>query len=302
MKKNQVQIGGTYVAKVSGQLASVRIDGESPYGGWEATNIATGRKVRIKSPQRLRRKTQPVSGGVTAELQVVQNDARPEQMDEPDAAETSQTEGENDDQLPDNQLCATKGCKGLPVMTYLGKPYCQACWDQHCSEETLPRETSGSACCPNEQPSEQEKTMSKKSNKKQTKSQPAGQKIVRGDNSKTKSGKGVSAKAPKVPEAAKPKATVPKGTKAAKKAPEAKEKALSGLDAATKVLKEAGRPLNCKAMVAGMLEKGYWKTGGKTPWATLYSAILREINEKKKESRFKKTGRGLFEHTGKERS
>lgn len=106
---------------------------------------------------------------------------------------------------------------------------------------------------------------------------------------KTKSSKG------KGPKAATAKAKAPKGTKAAKKAPEAKEEGLSGLDAAAKVLKEAGKPLNCKAMVAMMLDKGYWKSGGKTPWATLYSAILREINEKKNESRFKKTGRGLFE-------
>lgn len=41
MKKKQVQVGGTYVAKVSGQIARVRIDAESPYGGWDATNIDT---------------------------------------------------------------------------------------------------------------------------------------------------------------------------------------------------------------------------------------------------------------------
>ena len=33
---------------------------------------------------------------------------------------------------------------------------------------------------------------------------------------------------------------------------------------------------------------------GQTPAATLYSAILREINTKGKESRFKKADRGLF--------
>ena len=73
------------------------------------------------------------------------------------------------------------------------------------------------------------------------------------------------------------KAKAAKVPKAARKAPEAKERALSGLDAAAKVLKESGKPLNCKAMVAMMLDKGYWKTDGKTPWATLYSAIIREV-------------------------
>jgi len=55
MKKAQVTIGNTYSAKVSGNIARVRIDGECPYGGWNGTNLDTGRKVRIKSAQRLRR-------------------------------------------------------------------------------------------------------------------------------------------------------------------------------------------------------------------------------------------------------
>lgn len=59
MKKDQVQIGGTYVAKVSGQLARVRIDAESRFGGWDATNVSTHRKVRIKSAQRLRQEVRP---------------------------------------------------------------------------------------------------------------------------------------------------------------------------------------------------------------------------------------------------
>ncbi|MHC4405845.1 MAG: hypothetical protein ACYTG0_39880 [Planctomycetota bacterium] len=54
MKKNEVKIGGVYAAKVSDKLVSVRIDAENPHGGWDATNLATGKKVRIKSAQRLR--------------------------------------------------------------------------------------------------------------------------------------------------------------------------------------------------------------------------------------------------------
>jgi len=54
MKKNEVKVGGVYVAKVSGMLVRVRINGPSPYGGWDATNTATGRRIRIKSAQRLR--------------------------------------------------------------------------------------------------------------------------------------------------------------------------------------------------------------------------------------------------------
>ena len=77
-----------------------------------------------------------------------------------------------------------------------------------------------------------------------------------------------------------------------------KPKKLSAIDAAAKVLGEAGQPMNCQEMIAAMAEKGYWKSpGGQTPAATLYSAILREISKKGKESRFKKTERGKFATT-----
>jgi len=54
MKRAEVQIGKVYLAKVSNRLVQVRIDGENRYGGWDATNLATGKRVRIKSAQRLR--------------------------------------------------------------------------------------------------------------------------------------------------------------------------------------------------------------------------------------------------------
>ena len=57
MKKNEVKIGETYRAKVSGSVVDVRITGENPHGGWDAVNALTNRKVRIKSAQRLRCKT-----------------------------------------------------------------------------------------------------------------------------------------------------------------------------------------------------------------------------------------------------
>ncbi len=69
---------------------------------------------------------------------------------------------------------------------------------------------------------------------------------------------------------------------------------LSGLDAAAKVLAEAGEPLRSKQIVETMLAKGYWTTNGKTPAATIYAAMLREIQTKGKDARFKKTDRGLF--------
>ena len=72
-------------------------------------------------------------------------------------------------------------------------------------------------------------------------------------------------------------------------------KKLSCLDAAAKVLAESGEPMNTKAMIEAMAAKKLWSSpNGKTPSATLYSAILREIDTKKAESRFRKADKGLF--------
>lgn len=77
------------------------------------------------------------------------------------------------------------------------------------------------------------------------------------------------------------------GGPTAKKKPERKT---SAIDAAAKVLAESRQPMTTREMIDAMTAKGYWTSpGGKTPHATLYSAILREIGTKGKEARFKKT-------------
>ena len=53
MKKAEVKIGGKYYANVSGNRVEIQIDAEKPRGGWDATNLATGKKILIKSAQRL---------------------------------------------------------------------------------------------------------------------------------------------------------------------------------------------------------------------------------------------------------
>ena len=84
-------------------------------------------------------------------------------------------------------------------------------------------------------------------------------------------------------------------TKVPKAKAESKPKKVSAMDAAARVLSEAKEPMNCQEMIKLMAEKGYWTSpGGKTPHSTLYSAILREIDQKGKDSRFKKTERGKF--------
>ena len=75
----------------------------------------------------------------------------------------------------------------------------------------------------------------------------------------------------------------------------AQPKKLSALDAAVRVLGESGQAMNCQEMIAAMAAKGYWTSpGGKTPSATLYSSILRELKTKGGEARFRKTERGKF--------
>ena len=73
---------------------------------------------------------------------------------------------------------------------------------------------------------------------------------------------------------------------------------MSCIDAAAKVLSEKGEPMTCKEMIEAMAAKGYWSSpSGKTPHATLFSGILKEISTKGKESRFQKTDRGRFART-----
>lgn len=166
MKKDEIKIGGTYMAKVTDKVVPVRLDAENSHGGWDATNLVTNKKVRIKSAQRLR------------------GPARR---------------------------------KETPVET-----------------KHAPRKEAGS--------------------------------------------KEPTAKEPKAPKPAKP----------------VKEKKPSLLDSAATVLAKKGQPMRCGDIVETILSAGVWKTSGKTPAATLYSAILREINTKGGESRFAKTDRGLF--------
>ncbi len=245
MKKDDVAIGATYIAKVSGRLATVRIDRESPHGGWEATNAETGRAVRIKSAQRLR-----YAAGNVATAPAAPAPVEPEALD------------------PD--VCATVGCGAAAALTYLGRPRCQACYedDVQDNDET----TDDDSQTPNDEENDMAtKKTTRKSAKKATKR---------------------SAKAAKPAKATKPSAV-------RKPAGDDKPKRISALDAAAAVLQKAREPMNAKAMIAAMAEQGLWTSpNGKTPNATLYAAILREIGTKGGEARFRKSDRGMFEYAG----
>ena len=106
---------------------------------------------------------------------------------------------------------------------------------------------------------------------------------------KTATAKSASTKTAKAKET-KPKAT-PVATEPTKK--------ISQIDAALRILAKSKEPMNCQAMVDAMSAQGLWTSpGGKTPHATLYASILREINAKGKDARFKKVDRGQFVATG----
>lgn len=104
--------------------------------------------------------------------------------------------------------------------------------------------------------------------------------------------KSTKAKAPKTAKSAKPRS---KPAPKADTAPTDKPRRLSGLDAAAEVLCAAGEPMKVAAITERAREQGLWSPAGKTPAATLNSALVRDIAAKSGASRFRKHSRGLFE-------
>ena len=239
MKKSEVKIGGVYTAKVTNKLVQVRIDAESRYGGWEATNLATGKKVRIKSPTRLRA---AVGGdGAATGAKKAKGGKKAKVPAEAAQAQTSAPTGED-------VAIAPAAPTGEDVSHVAPAPgVCPNCGATEVDED--------GDCAKCHEPK------------------------VAGKDAKADN-------APKADKAKKPRA---------KKAKADKPKRISGLDAAAKVLEESGQPMTAKEMVEAAEAKGYWKSpGGKTPHATIYSAIIREIAKKGDASRFVKTERGKF--------
>jgi len=90
MKKDEVKVGGAYVAKVSDRLVTVRIDSTHSKGGWNATNTRTGKRIRIKSAQRLRGEAGKTTEAEPPEATeaVVANDEKAEAAGKPTAKKT----------------------------------------------------------------------------------------------------------------------------------------------------------------------------------------------------------------------
>ena len=65
-------------------------------------------------------------------------------------------------------------------------------------------------------------------------------------------------------------------------------------DIAYQILKEAGKPLHSKEITKIALERGWLKTAGKTPEATMNAQLIVDINSKGNKSRFIKAAPSVF--------
>jgi hypothetical protein len=77
--------------------------------------------------------------------------------------------------------------------------------------------------------------------------------------------------------------------------PPRQARGLSALNAAAQVLAASDGPLSARELVERMADTGLWTSPrGKTPEATLYAGMLREINSQGDSARFQRVGRGRF--------
>ncbi len=227
MKKSEIKIGGVYRAKVSDKIVDVRMERTNPHGGWDATNLSTGKAVRIKSAQRLRG---PAAGGSKGSTK---------------AASDADTTASGDAAATGNASAAEKKTDGTKARG------------------------------------------SKKAARTRTGSSPKAAKDANGAtvaNAAGQDGKVAKGRAKKATGAN-------RGSDGAKR--------MGVLDAAAAVLAKAGEPMRAQAMITAIVDQGLWSSpAGKTPHATLYAAIIREIAAKGSESRFRKIERGLFAFNG----
>lgn len=220
MRKDQVEVGRVYTVKVSGVISRVRLDAESPHGGWDGVNLETNRRVRVRTAGRLRAET------LESKVARANRDAKRE--NERMAAERAASHERAMEYDPDR--CAIARCKREPALEHLGRPLCQEHWEAECAEaDPQPTPTAAAAAAP---------------------------------------------KKPRAP-----------------RAPRDPGK-LSCVDAAYRVLSETPGviSMDCKQLITAMAEQGLWSSpNGKTPDATLYSALIRSIA--KGDGRFVKIGK-----------
>jgi hypothetical protein len=271
MQQDQVQIGKTYAAKVTDKLAPVRIDSENEHGGWNATNLRTNKQIRIKSAQRLRN-----------EITVPEDDpAKAEEALQAAAAVSGGGGG--------GHSGGRKRAKKKLSQKERDQLRGQAKADQANAEKRDEREAAPDGMTASE------RAMTQSEGKDEPGSQ-GPEALSRRFNEPLAEAQGKK-KATKKKAKSGPARSAQHANEAAAKARENSEgkKKLSCLDAAAQVLAESNEPMNTKEMIDAMQSQGLWTSDAPTPHATLYSAILREIQKKGDEARFRKTERGKFE-------
>ncbi|MCG3180940.1 MAG: hypothetical protein BIFFINMI_03305 [Phycisphaerae bacterium] len=259
MKKQDVQVGANYIAKVSGKLAEVRITGENRHGGWDGINVATNKTVRIKSAQRLR----AAAGKPKAKA------------DESMEHKVATAAGE----------ALAGAAAGNPLLTARGPAFTDALnaatvgqLEEAIKHPGLPnqyRNRIGIALKLRTMPADDvAKTVAAVQHGDLTKGvevpMPVGRRAAKGRDTLAPAASG-AAGSTKGTTAATGRPTGKQGGPITKKAKAGGQ--MSGLDAAAKVLAESAEPMDAKQIVEAMTAKGYWTSpGGKTPHATIYAA------------------------------
>jgi hypothetical protein len=71
MKRADVRVGEAYAIRIQKQECRVRIESARSNGGWDATNLATGKEVRIKNPSGLKALPTTAEGGDGGEVTAI---------------------------------------------------------------------------------------------------------------------------------------------------------------------------------------------------------------------------------------
>ncbi|TWT40491.1 hypothetical protein RAS1_42020 [Phycisphaerae bacterium RAS1] len=309
MRREEINVGEEYICRLDRGVANVRVDDQPKTGGWIVTDIETGKQEHVRRPEQFRERAPFRHTAADRAETMAETGTYPPPLDRIDGERMAQdirrglttvplanaldsvqceANARSWENIPDHgnrdgsakyrdpDRCSTPRCRGETAVNHLGKPLCSACWLRACETNETPAD--GSAGANDEHTNVATNTKESPMSKSSKNARKSGTKSI------------------KKPAAAKAKAApTPKAQR--QPAADAKPKRLSALDAAAQVLKAAGKPMNCVELIATMAEQNLWTSpNGKTPSATLYAAILREVNAKGGEARFKKVDRGQFEY------
>ncbi len=255
MKKTDVQINATYAVKVAGNLVPVKITAEHPSGGWVGTSVKTGKAIRVRSPQRLRKRLADAE-----HLKAVHK------ADQENARLDAERAASPDGQAVSERAMAT-GFARLGGAAFTQSVNAAAVATLAAA---LDHETDLSA-------------------KQRSRIQAAL------DQKRKASAEPTPTPEPEVATPATSTAERDTGDRGANDGDGTAKRMSLLDAAAHLLAQGTGDPMRCQDLVDLAVERGLWQRGtGKTPANTLYAAILREITTKGDASRFVKAERGKF--------